>query len=135
MFFSSFFYLAHLYSVSVAKKLLFKQCFLICVSFILNILTFLNSYRTSIQGCHSFFQKFFQVFHVYSRFLKVQCFLANPAGFSRKVDLFTLAFNTILLQKSIQLRFNNQASNILLRHNKSTIYINLCFFFILFPLS
>ena len=26
-------------------------------------------------------------------------FLANPAGFSRKEDLFTLAFNIILVQK------------------------------------
>ena len=33
--------------------------------------------------------------------------LANPAGFSREVDLFTLAFNIILLQKSIQFRFYN----------------------------
>ena len=33
--------------------------------------------------------------------------LANPAGFSQEVDLFTLAFNIILLQKSIQFRFYN----------------------------
>ena len=40
-------------------------------------------------------------------FLQVQCFLAYPAGFSREVDLFTLAFNIILLQKNVQLRFYN----------------------------
>ena len=45
-------------------------------------------------------------------------FLANPAGFSREVDLFTLAFNFILLRKSIQFTFYKYASNILLRHNK-----------------
>ena len=48
----------------------------------------------------------------------VQCFLANPvlanpAGFSLEIDLFTLAFNIILLQKSIQFRLYKQASNIL----------------------
>ena len=35
-------------------------------------------------------------------------FLANPAGFSREVDLDTLAFNIILLHKSIQFSFKTK---------------------------
>ena len=64
----------------------------------------------------------------------LQCFLANPAGLSRDVDLLTLALNIISLEKSIQFRFYYYASNILLHHNKSIIYINLRLF-LYFPRS